>query len=79
MNKSYYLPHLIGPALRKRRLDLGISEETIFEKTFLKISAIEKSGELRYNELLHLCKYYHWSLIQLYAALEWQERVQKKG
>lgn len=71
--------HLLGPILRKRRLDLGITEETINQKTFLKISAIEKSGDLRYSELIHLCKYYHWTLDQLYAAIESQERLQRKG
>ena len=79
MNKNYYLPHLLGPALRKRRFDLGISEESINEKTRLKISAIEKSGDLRYMELIQLCKYYHWTLEQLHAAIVSQERLQKKG
>jgi hypothetical protein len=75
MDKNYPPAHL-GPTLRKRRFELGISEDTIFEKTFLKISAIEKSGVLRYNELLQLCKYYHWSIDQLNDAVERQKRLQ---
>lgn len=69
MHKNYP-PAYLGPALRKRRFELGISEDTIFEKTFLKIAAIEKSGVLRYDELIQLCKYYHWTLAQLDAAVK---------
>lgn len=77
MDKSYRLKHSIGPALRHRRLELDISEETTFEKTYLKIAAIEKSSHLRYNELIQLCKNYHWSLSQFFDEVEFLDKLRK--
>jgi hypothetical protein len=78
MDKHYRLAHLIGPTLRNRRLELGISEDTIFEKTSLKISEIEKSSDLHYNDFLMLCKIYDLTLNKFYAAVEDLHRSQEK-
>lgn len=77
MDKNYPLTHLIGPTLRHRRLELGISNETIFEKFLLKVPAIEKSGDLCYSELIQLCKYYEWSLSQFFDEVEFLDKLQK--
>lgn len=77
MDKNYPLVHLIGPTLRHRRLELGISEETIFEKYRLKILSIEKNSDLQYNEVIQLCRYYQWSLSQFFEEVDFLDKIRR--
>ena len=77
MDKNFRLAHLLGPTLRHRRIELGISEECILEKFRLKILVIEKNSDLRYNELIQLCKHYQWSLSQFFDEVAFLDKIQK--
>jgi hypothetical protein len=78
MDQNYSLIHLIGKILQNRRIELGINPENVSAETRLNVLEIENSNYVHITEASHLCKYYNWSLSQIFQAVKELDASQKR-